>query len=90
MQTGRRLILADGTVLENSEAGYAERVLWCYLKDVNMQTAAALFLDPTKTATIRFEYGEMATEYEGYTECINISVPDDNRVNVALKKGGEQ
>jgi len=90
MQTGRRLILADGTVLENSEAGYASKVLWCFLKDVTMQQAATLFLDAEKTDHIRFEYGEMADEYDGYTECINIYIPDDNRVNVALKKGGEQ
>lgn len=90
MQTGRRLILGDETVLENSEAGYAEHVLWCFLKNVTMLQAATLFLDATKTDHIRFEYGEMADEYDGYTNCIHIAVSDDDRINVALKKGDEQ
>ena len=88
MQTGRRLILADDTVLENSEAGYAEGVLWCFLKNVTFQQAATLFLDAEKTDTIRFEYGEKTDTYEHYTDCISISAVDNDRINVALKEVG--
>lgn len=52
-----RLILADGRVLDQSECGYSEGKLWCYLKNVTFVEAFQLFSDPEKTKNIIFEYG---------------------------------
>lgn len=83
---GIRLILNDGTVIENGRAGYAEGCLWCYITGYTMMQAAALFLDAEKTARIVFQYGEMQDEYEGYTNCVNIQIDVDGEVSVCMKK----
>ena len=83
---GRRLILADGTKIENGEAGYAGGFLWCYLTGWTMSHAAQVFTNPAKTAEIRFEYGEMEDVYRGFTTCTNI-MTDGERVSVCLVKG---
>lgn len=86
---GRRLILADGTRLENSTAGYAEGFLWCYVHEMSMPETAALFFDPAKTATITFEYGEMTDVYHGMTQCRVIGEDMEGVVSVCLAKGVE-
>lgn len=83
--TGRRLILNDGTELENGEAGYSDNTLWCYVPGISMQQAAALFFDQEKTAKIVFQYGEMQNVYEGYTDPA-IIMQADNQIKIALKK----
>jgi len=88
-KTGQRLILADGTKLEDSYAGYAEGYLWCYLRGLSMAEAGALFLDPEKTAVIKFEYGEMEDVYEGMTECRILRMDLDGQIAVCMTKGGE-
>ena len=82
---GRRLILNDGTELENGEAGYSGNTLWCYVPGISIQQAAALFFDREKTAKIVFQYGEMQDVYEGYTDPA-IIMQADNQVKIALKK----
>ena len=82
---GIRLILNDGTVIENGRAGYSEGLLWCYMTGYTMQEAASLFFDRSKTARIVFQYGEMQDEYEDYTDCINIRIDTDGEVAVCLK-----
>ena len=37
---GRRLILSDGTVIEDGQAGLADGNLWLYLPGYTMQDAA--------------------------------------------------
>lgn len=86
-RTGRRLILADGTTIENGEAGYAEGFLWCYFSGMTLTDAAAIFLDAEKTARIRFEYGEMADEYEGFTTVRVMRTDADGEVSICLEKG---
>ena len=83
---GIRLILNDGTIIENGRAGYAEGCLWCYLIGYTMQQAAMLFLDDSKTARIVFQYGEMEDEYEGYTNCVNIHIDMDGKVSVCMTR----
>lgn len=88
-QTGRRLILADGTRIEDGEAGYAEGFLWCYFGGMTMTEAAGIFLDAEKTARIRFEYGEMADEYEGFTTVRVMRTDVDGEISICLEKGAE-
>lgn len=71
---GRRIILADDTTFEDSNAGYADGVLWCRvtIADASFAAIATIFSDPEKTAHIRYEYGEMADEYDGFTTVLTI------------------
>ena len=84
--TGRRLILADGTEIENGEAGYAEGFLWMYFTGYTMAQAAAMFTDPEKTGVIRFQYGQMEDTYEGFTDCRTIRTDGDGKVSVCMTK----
>ena len=84
---GQRLILKDGTIIENGRAGYAEGFLWLWLPGYTMQQAAALAFDATKTARIVFQYGEMEDVYEGFTNCVNIMSDFDGLVSLCIKKG---
>lgn len=87
--TGQRLILADGTRIEDGTAGYAEGFLWCYLQGLSMAEAGVLFFDPAKTARIVFEYGEMSDTYEGMTDCRLIRMDTDGAIAVCMAKGDE-
>lgn len=85
---GRRLILnpgADEIVLEGSEAGYADGVLWLYIQGQTLAQAFAILSDPANTAVIRFEYGEMEKVYEGFTS-ITALLDRDGEVAAALKR----
>lgn len=86
-KTGQRLILLDGTIIENGSCGYADGNLWCWITGYTMQQAAAIFFDPDKTGKIIFEYGEMSDEYEGFTNCINLFIDSDGKVSVCLVRG---
>lgn len=86
VKTGRRLVLNDGTTIENGDAGYSSGYLWMWVPDMTMQEAAKTFLDPEKTKKVIFEYGEMADTYEGYTACTHLSVTD-GKVTICLTKG---
>lgn len=84
--TGRRLILADGTKIENGEAGYADGLLWLYKTGYTLAEAAAVFTDPEMTWVIRFRYGEMEDRYDGFTDCRAIRTDPDGNVSVCMKK----
>ena len=80
---GRRLILADGTVIEGGEAGYSDGFLRCWFDGYTMQEAAQIFLDPEKTAVIVFE---LKDSYTGFTNCRSISVSSDGLISVCMTK----
>lgn len=86
---GRRLILNDGTEIENGSAGYAAGSLWCRLPGYTMQQAAVVFFNPDITAVILFQYGEMEDRYEGFTNCEAIMTEADGKVSVCMTKGGD-
>lgn len=50
-----RLVLADGTVLDNCECGYSNRNVWCYLKGMSFSEAFQHFSKPELFSTIIFE-----------------------------------
>ncbi|MBQ1776822.1 MAG: hypothetical protein IIZ93_01560 [Acidaminococcaceae bacterium] len=81
---GQRLILADGTRIENGRAGYSDGHLWCWFTGFTMQQAAVLFLNPEKTSRIEYQYGEMQDVYTGYTECTNLFIDSDGQISVSL------
>lgn len=85
---GRRLILNDGTIIEDGNAGCADGFLWLWLPDgYTMSQAAGLFFDASKTSKIVFQYGEMEDEYDGYTVCINMNMDTGGLVSVCMTKG---
>lgn len=84
---GRRLILHDGTVIENGEAGYSQGFLWIWFTGYTLQEAAVMFFDPSKTSVIDYEYGEMQDDYRGYTNCISLQIDVDGKISVCLTKG---
>lgn len=89
MEEGRRLILKDGTVIENGEAGYSQGKLWCYIPGWTLPQAAAVFFDPAKTKLIIFQYGEMEDEYRGFTRCVSLMTDTDGLVSVCMEKAGD-
>ena len=82
---GRRLILNDETVIEGGEAGMSSRHnLWLWFTGYTLMEAAEIFFNPNKTAKIVFQFGEMETEYKGYTNCTSISIDMDGKVSVCM------
>lgn len=87
---GRRLILADGTEIENGKAGYSGGFLWCYFDGITLNAAALIFFSPERTQSITFEYGEMRDIYEGFTDCRSLSINMDGEISVCMAKGAEE
>lgn len=88
---GRSLILNPGPnqiELPGSDAGYAEGVLWLYIQGQTLAQAFAFLSDPANTAVIRYEYGEMADVFEGFTHLTTL-MERDGEVSAALKKEAE-
>ena len=86
---GRSLILNPGPneiELPGSEAGYADGVLWLYLKGVTLAQAFAILSNPENTSVIEFHYGEMVDAYEGLTHLTSIRENVD-LVSASLERG---
>lgn len=84
---GRKIVLADETELLESECGYSDGILWCFLKDVDIMSAFRIFANKEKTRTIKFVFGESEITYENFTELTSVSLTYDGDVNVSLRKG---
>lgn len=84
--TGRRLVLKDGTKIEDGSAGYFEGTLWLTLPGMTMMDAAAILFNSAKTGTIWFQYGEDEDEYKGYTNCTAM-LTEENQISACMKKG---
>ena len=83
-----RLILADGTVLEDCECGYASRSLWCFLKGVPFSEAFQYFSGPEKFNTVTFEMvmGDITDQiiYTGLEHILAVQ-QNDRTVDVRLE-----
>ena len=84
---GKRLLLNDGTVIEDGEAGYSQGFLWLYFAGLTMPEAGAIFFDQAKTDRIVFQYGEMEDVYDHFTSCRNLMIDTDGRISICLAKG---
>ena len=82
---GNRLILNDGTVIENGRAGKADKILWLWLPGWTMAQAAEIFFDPAKTGKIIFQYGEMEDVFTNYTNCTSLMM-DSGEIAVSLER----
>ena len=81
---GRRLVFADGTIIENGEAGYADGVLACFIRGKSIAEVFFIFNDPDKARRIVFQYGEMQDVYEGFTQIAYLL--DGDRISVGLRR----
>lgn len=79
----RKIILADGTELPDSECGYADHTLWCYIKNKSMGEVFGMFSDPEKTSYIHSIFGSQEREYVGFTE-LNLIQQSEFTVDVRL------
>lgn len=84
---GRRIVMADGTELMDAEIGYANRHIWCHLKNITLPMAYDLFSNPQKTGTLIFDYGDMRDVYEGFTQVNTIKISEYG-VDVRMDKEG--
>lgn len=62
---GRRLILKDGTILDDCECGYTARNLWCFLNGVSFAEAFQYFSKPENYETVVFEltFGDITDQF---------------------------
>lgn len=84
---GRRLVMADGTRIEDGEAGFSDGFLWLWFDGYTIQQAAAISFDQEKTKHIVFEYGENQDEYNGYINCRTLSIDAGGKLSVCMTKG---
>ena len=84
---GQRLILKDGPVIENGSAGLADGFLWLWFAGYSLGEAAMIVFDPSKTSRIIFQYGEDEDVYNGFTNCVSLSIDSDGRISVCMTKG---
>ena len=83
-----KLILNDGTEIENGRAGCADGFLWCYFTGT-MQQAANLFLDAGKTSVIVFEYASGQDVFNGFTVCRCLMAETGGSISVCMIRGNE-
>ena len=80
------LILADGTLLADSDCGYAEHELHCWVRHFEMAEVFAMFTDPEKTKLIRFCYLGHETLYRDFINMFLIRKMEDC-IDVRLSGG---
>ena len=84
-----KIILADGTVIENAYVLQSIGRLWFYFTNgMNIREVFALMADPEKTERITMIRGETETVYEGYVSILNI-MRDTGLVSGGLTRADE-
>lgn len=82
-----RLIMADGTVLENCGCGYSGGKLWCFLEGLTFPEIFQHFSDLSKYETLTLELESLDIidiyEYTGIEEIITIMQQTDS-IDVCL------
>lgn len=88
---GTKLVLKDGTTYEDSECGYADRRLWCWLNNTTFVKAFADFSDPSKTSEIHWFHGSNETIYTGFTDIdvIRRTEYEPNKYSIDVRLYGE-
>ena len=81
----QRLILNDGTIIENGDAGYASGTLCLWIPGT-IADVAAICTNPAKMSRVTLQTDYETETYEGYTDCRSLSV-NDGVVSVCMAKG---
>lgn len=83
----QRLILADGSILENCGCGYYEKTLGCFLNGFTFGEAFQHFSDPSKFETVVFEMEEAEfltqIKYSGFDTLSSI-IQREGRIEVTV------
>lgn len=84
------LLLADGTIIENSSCGAGGKDLWCWVTGKSMAECFAIFNDAAKTREITIKYNTSMVKYIGYTDMLLIKKDDPNvSIRLTWPEGGE-
>lgn len=81
-----KLILADGTLLEESDCGYFDHELHCWIRKMDMTGAFLMFSDSERTKTIHYLYLGTEEVYDGFTQIVLVRQMEDY-VEIRLKGG---
>ena len=83
----QKLILSDGTELENSYAVNVGGNLWVYVyAQISFTALFSLLNDPEKTGVITLSQGGAETEFNGYDELFCIRKEDGGFISAGLRK----
>lgn len=63
-----KLILKDGMEFEEAECGYADKKLWCWIRNATFAEVFAAFSDPEKTKEITAVERTREIVYYGFDE----------------------
>lgn len=87
LKSSVRLILKDGTILDDCDCGYSNRTLVCFLNGVSFGEAFQYFSGPEKFETIIFDiiFGTMIdrTTYSGFEQITSVQ-QSETTVDVRL------
>lgn len=83
-----RLILKDGTILDDCRCGYSDRSLWCFLRNISFYEAFRYFSSPEVFETVVFEmeddYFIDRFTYSGIENIVSV-IQREDEVNVRLE-----
>ena len=83
-----KLILNDGTELENSYATETLDNLFLYIRNgMTMMQVFMLMADTSKISEIKYRAGETIMVYSGYTMVQGITQEHGGMINVVLRRG---
>ena len=84
----RKLILNDGTEIENASALLVSGTLFLYLgTSENMVQAFDLLIDPDMTERITYQEFDTVKVFDNYTDLVFIRKEDDGSISAGLKEG---
>lgn len=85
-----KLVLNDGTTIQDGHAGLADGFLWLWLPGTTIQSAAAIAFNQERTKRITYWYGDnLEITYSGFTECVNI-MTQGFEIAVCMRRGNEE
>ena len=82
---GFRIILADGTTIEDARASLADGFFWMYIPGITIQEATEFAFDPEKMSKIRYQHGQAEEEYDGYITPYHL-MTNPSEISVCMTK----
>lgn len=83
-----RLILSDGSVLENCDCGYYNKTLGCFLRGMQFSDVFQYFSSPEKYKDVTFdmeeEYFITRIKYSGFSRIVSM-VQEEDKVVVNIE-----
>ena len=86
IQNSIYLKTATNRILPECQAGATEGALWLYLKGMTMPEAAVFAFNPEETACLEFHYGNLYSEFRGFTN-VKAIMDRESQIEVMLTGG---